>query len=102
MAWHHEDSWATAALAPRLPTIIFTFVLALLLPILLHHFIYRKATPTELPTFLLIGPSGGGKTAFLTLVRFCWAWGGGGGGEGRALGFSSSGPTRTIETPDAR
>lgn len=68
MAWHDEDSWLTAAFAPKLSTIAFTFILAILLPILLHQFIYRKANPTTLPTFLLIGPSGGGKTALLTLV----------------------------------
>ncbi|KAJ4291690.1 hypothetical protein N0V90_009585 [Kalmusia sp. IMI 367209] len=69
MAWYDEDSWATAAFAPKASTIAVTFVLALLLPILLHTFIYRKATPTTLPAFLLIGPSGGGKTAFLTLTE---------------------------------
>lgn len=69
MAWYDEDSWATAAFAPKGSTIAVTFLLAVLLPILLHQFIYRKATPTTLPSFLLIGPSSGGKTAFLTLVR---------------------------------
>ncbi|KAF2684411.1 P-loop containing nucleoside triphosphate hydrolase protein [Lentithecium fluviatile CBS 122367] len=48
---------------------VFTFLLAVLLPILLHQFLYRKAAPTTLPTFLLIGPSGAGKTAFLTLAE---------------------------------
>lgn len=69
MAWYDEDSWATAMFAPKSSTIIFTFLFAVLLPVFLHQFIYRKATPTTLPSFLLIGPSGGGKTAFLTLVR---------------------------------
>lgn len=69
MAWYDEDSWATAAFAPKLSAIIVSFLVAFLVPILLHHFIYRKAAPTAQPTFLLIGPSGGGKTAFLTLVR---------------------------------
>lgn len=69
MAWYDEDSWLTAAFAPKLSTIAVALVLTLLLPVLLHMFIYRKATPTALPTFLLIGPSGAGKTALLTLVR---------------------------------
>jgi hypothetical protein len=69
MAWYDEDSWATAAFAPKGPTIAITFLFAVLLPILLHQFLYRTATPAALPSFLLIGPSGGGKTAFLTLVR---------------------------------
>ncbi|KAF1976340.1 P-loop containing nucleoside triphosphate hydrolase protein [Bimuria novae-zelandiae CBS 107.79] len=69
MAWYDEDSWATAAFAPRGSTIAITFLLAVLLPVLLHQFLYRKATPTTLPSFLLIGPSGSGKTAFLTLTE---------------------------------
>lgn len=70
MAWYDEDSWLTAAFSPNLTTIIITFLFALGLPILLHAFLYRKAAAsTSLPTFLLVGPSGGGKTAFTTLVR---------------------------------
>jgi signal recognition particle receptor subunit beta len=69
MAWYDEDSWATAAFAPRPATMALTFLLTILLPILLHSFLYRKSAPKALPTFLLIGPSGAGKTAFLTLVR---------------------------------
>jgi signal recognition particle receptor subunit beta len=69
MAWYDEDSWATAAFAPKPGTIALTLIIAILLPILLHQFLYRKSAPASLPTFLLIGPSGGGKTALLTLVR---------------------------------
>lgn len=68
MAWYDEDSWVTAAFAPKPATMALTLFLAIVLPILLHQFIYRKATPTNLPVFLLIGPSGAGKTALLTLV----------------------------------
>ncbi len=68
MAWYDEDSWATAAFAPRPATIVFTFLLVVLLPILLHQCLYSKVKATTLPTFLLMGPSGGGKTALLTLV----------------------------------
>jgi signal recognition particle receptor subunit beta len=68
MAWHDEDSWLTAAFAPKLSTMAVTLLVAILLPILLHQFIYRKATPTSLPAFLLVGPSGAGKTALTTLV----------------------------------
>jgi signal recognition particle receptor subunit beta len=70
MAWYDEDSWLTAALSPNLTTIIITFLIVLTFPILLHSFLYRNAAAsTSLPTFLLVGPSGGGKTAFTTLVR---------------------------------
>ena len=69
MAWYDEDSWLTQALSPKLSTIFITFAIAIFLPILLHTFLYRKAaSATGLPTFLLVGPSGGGKTAFTTLV----------------------------------
>lgn len=72
MAWYDEDSWLTQALSPNLSTILITLAVALFLPILLHTFLYRKAaSATGLPAFLLVGPSGGGKTAFTTLVRCC-------------------------------
>ncbi|KAF2203827.1 P-loop containing nucleoside triphosphate hydrolase protein [Delitschia confertaspora ATCC 74209] len=69
MAWHDEDSWLTTAFAPKLSTIGFTFLLAIVLPILLHQYLYRIKTPTSLPTFLLIGPSAAGKTALLTALE---------------------------------
>ncbi|KAF2729973.1 P-loop containing nucleoside triphosphate hydrolase protein [Polyplosphaeria fusca] len=69
MAWYDEDSWLTAAFAPNIATIAVTLLLALVLPFLVHAFIYRAQSPAALPTFLLIGPSGAGKTAFLTLTE---------------------------------
>jgi signal recognition particle receptor subunit beta len=69
MAWHDEDSWLTAAFSPKPTTILITLLVTLVLPILLHTFLYRNAAAsTSLSTFLLLGPSGGGKTAFTTLV----------------------------------
>jgi hypothetical protein len=69
MAWYDQDSWLTAAFAPNLSTIIVTCLVALILPVLVHTFLYRKAaSSTGLPTFLLVGPSGAGKTALATLV----------------------------------
>ncbi|EUC30980.1 hypothetical protein COCCADRAFT_102496 [Bipolaris zeicola 26-R-13] len=70
MAWYDEDSWLTAAFAPNPTTIIVTLLVALILPILVHSFLYRKAAAAaQLPTFLLVGPSGSGKTAFATLAE---------------------------------
>lgn len=69
MVWHDADSWLTLAFGPHLPTIVVTLVIALILPVLLHQVIYRRRTPANLPTFLLVGPSGAGKTAFLTLLE---------------------------------
>lgn len=69
MVWHDADSWLTLAFGPYLSTIVVTLVITLILPVLLHQFIYRRQTPASLPTFLLVGPSGAGKTAFLTLLE---------------------------------
>ena len=44
-------------------------LLVLSIPLFLHLLIYRSTASTTLPSFLLIGPSGAGKTALLTLVR---------------------------------
>lgn len=69
MVWHDADGWLTLAFGPHLSTIVVTLVIALILPVLLHQFIYRRQTPASLPTFLLVGPSGAGKTAFLTFLE---------------------------------
>lgn len=55
-------------LSPSLPAIILTFIIAATLPLLLHSYLYRKREAANLPAFLLVGPSGAGKTALLTLV----------------------------------
>ena len=44
MAWYDEDSWATAAFAPKGSTILLTFLIAVLLPIFLHALV-RAAWP---------------------------------------------------------
>lgn len=72
MAWYDEDSWLTWALAPSPMAILVTVAFALLMPIVLHTFLYRNAaSATGLPTFLLVGPSGAGKTALTMLVSCC-------------------------------
>ena len=43
-------------------------LLVLSIPLFLHLVIYRSTSSTTLPSFLLVGPSGAGKTALLTLV----------------------------------
>lgn len=70
MAWYDQDSWLTAAFSPSLSTIIITIIIAFGLPILIHSILYKQAVAsTNQPTFLLVGPSGAGKTAFTILVR---------------------------------
>lgn len=62
------EKWLTWALSPSISAILLTLLVSLTLPLLLHYYLYRKSVSKELPTFLLIGPSGGGKTSLLTLV----------------------------------
>jgi signal recognition particle receptor subunit beta len=64
------ERWMTWAFSPSISAIAVTLTISLLLPILLHYYLYRKAVSKELPSFLLIGPSGAGKTSLLTLVGY--------------------------------
>lgn len=43
-------------------------LLVLLTPVFLHNFVFSASGLTQLPSILLIGPSGAGKTSLLTLV----------------------------------
>jgi energy-coupling factor transporter ATP-binding protein EcfA2 len=40
----------------------------LTIPLFLHFFVFRASGLTALPSILLIGPSGAGKTSLITLV----------------------------------
>ncbi|EED21782.1 SRP receptor beta subunit (Srp102), putative [Talaromyces stipitatus ATCC 10500] len=62
-------SIATTLLDGNPTAILLALVVTLTLPILLHWIIYRKAASPPLSTFVLLGPSGAGKTAFLSLVE---------------------------------
>ncbi|KAI9760951.1 MAG: palmitoyltransferase akr1 [Chaenotheca gracillima] len=63
------QDWATWLLGPSLLSIFIGTIVALSLPLLLHLYIYRSRTSTNLPTFLLVGPGGSGKTALATLLE---------------------------------
>lgn len=70
MDWSSPDSALSRLLSGDPWAILIAFVVALSLPILLHTFLYRASRKTAVtPTFLLLGPSGAGKTLLLTLVR---------------------------------
>ncbi|KAF2092320.1 P-loop containing nucleoside triphosphate hydrolase protein [Saccharata proteae CBS 121410] len=69
MAWYDEDSWATKAFGANLPAFLVTLAVAFGLPLLLHLYLYRQRVPAKPPTFLLIGPSGAGKTKLLTSLE---------------------------------
>jgi len=62
--------WATWAFSPSISAILVTLIVSLSLPILIHYYLYKTASPKQLPTVLLIGPSGAGKTTLLTLVTY--------------------------------
>ncbi|QIX01215.1 hypothetical protein AMS68_006732 [Peltaster fructicola] len=59
--------WLTWSFSPTASAIAVTLLVSLLLPVLIHFYLYRKAASAVLPAFLLIGPSGAGKTTLLTL-----------------------------------
>ncbi|KAK5117895.1 hypothetical protein LTR85_008669 [Meristemomyces frigidus] len=61
------NDWLTWAFSPTISAILVTLVVSLCLPVLIHYYLYRKASAKVLPTVLLIGPSGAGKTTLLTL-----------------------------------
>ena len=56
-------------LEPTPLAIIVTIILVVTLPIFLHLVVFRSSSSTTLPTILLIGPPGSGKTSLLTLVN---------------------------------
>lgn len=58
----------SALLEPNPSVIIASFLVVVSIPILLHIFLFRASGRTTLATFLLLGPSGAGKTSLLTLV----------------------------------
>ncbi|KAH8147890.1 uncharacterized protein LAJ45_07991 [Morchella importuna] len=51
---------------PSLPVLIVTVIVIFLTPLLIHTLIFRSRAATTLPTFLLVGPVGGGKTSLMT------------------------------------
>ena len=62
------EEWLTWSFSPSISAILVTLLISLTLPVAIHYYLYKKAVARELPTFLLLGPSGAGKTALLTLV----------------------------------
>jgi signal recognition particle receptor subunit beta len=54
---------------PSPPVFIVGLLIVFIAPVLLHLFITRKTPYTSLPSILLVGPAGGGKTSLLTLLE---------------------------------
>lgn len=63
------EGWAHAVFSPSPIALIVGILLVLTIPIFLHTVVFRASGLTTLPSILLLGPSGAGKTSLLTLVR---------------------------------
>ncbi|KAK6209900.1 signal recognition particle receptor beta subunit [Colletotrichum tabaci] len=56
-------------MTPSAPVILIGAAIVLLFPILLHYILIKSTPYTTLPSVLLLGPAGAGKTALLTLFE---------------------------------
>lgn len=71
MGWDSPDGPLTTLLSGNIYAILFALFVALSLPLLVHLVLYRSsAHGANAPKFILLGPSGAGKTSLLTLVGF--------------------------------
>jgi len=69
MGWSSPDSLPTRLLSGDPIIIAIAIVITFGLPVLLHLYFYTQANRTKsTPTFLLLGPSGAGKTSLVSLV----------------------------------
>lgn len=55
-----------ASLQPTTPVIVIGLAFVLLFPFLLHYILHGQSSTSHLPSVLLLGPSGAGKTALLS------------------------------------
>lgn len=62
-------SFLEASLTPSPAVFIIGGLIIFLAPVILHHLYTRTTSYTSLPSVLLVGPSGAGKTALLTLLE---------------------------------
>ena len=62
-------AFAVASLQPTTTVFAVGFAIVLLVPVLLHFILTAKTPYNTLPSVLLVGPSGAGKTALLTLFE---------------------------------
>ncbi|CAN8096878.1 unnamed protein product [Discula destructiva] len=65
----HVTQFINYIMTPSAPVFIVGGLLVLLMPLLMHLWLTQSATYTTLPSILLVGPSGAGKTALHTLLE---------------------------------
>ena len=71
MGWSSPDSWLTRLFSGDPIVILIAFLVTIALPSLVHLYFYAQTARTKTtPTFLLLGPSGAGKTSLVSLVSF--------------------------------
>ncbi|KAL6717035.1 hypothetical protein ACLMJK_004949 [Lecanora helva] len=64
-----SQNWLSRLMGPDPVAILIAVFLVLSVPLFLHLVIYRSTSSTTLPSFLLVGRSGSGKTALLTFFE---------------------------------
>ncbi|OQV04409.1 hypothetical protein CLAIMM_09297 [Cladophialophora immunda] len=70
MGWSSPDSWATRLLSGDPVAILIAFLVTITLPLLVHLYLYTQTARAKVvPTFLLLGPSGAGKTSLVSLLQ---------------------------------
>jgi signal recognition particle receptor subunit beta len=67
--WSSVRNIATNLLDGNPIAILVTVVITVFTPVLLHYLLYRSAASPASSSFILLGPSGAGKTALFSLVR---------------------------------
>jgi len=70
MSWSSPHGWPTRLFSGDPVIILLALLVALTLPLALHfYFFTTSGRAAVVPTFLLLGPSGAGKTSLVSLVR---------------------------------
>jgi len=70
MGWSSPDSWPTRLFSGDPLAILIAFLVTISLPLLLHLYFYTQTARAKVvPTFLLLGPSGAGKTSLVSLLQ---------------------------------
>ncbi|OCT44001.1 SRP receptor beta subunit [Cladophialophora carrionii] len=70
MGWSSPDSWLTRLFSGDPIVILIALLVTIALPSLVHLYFYtQNARVRVTPTFLLLGPSGAGKTSLVSLLQ---------------------------------